>query len=81
MKTGMAAAAALTATIATTSSFSAALTEGASSREQAIALVARDRAHAVAGFDAFIARDRDIREQSIAKFRSDEPKGSILILR
>ena len=81
MKTGMAAAAALTATIATTSSFSAALTEGASSREQAIALVARDRAHAEAGFDAFIARDRDIREQSIAKFRSDEPKGSILILR
>lgn len=83
MNKGRAATAVLSAAIVATAvpAFSAALTDGTSSREQTIDLVARDRTHADAGFDMFLARDRDIKEGTLAKFRSDVPRGTIMVLR
>ena len=82
MNKGRAATAALSAAIvaATVPTYSSALTDGTSSREQTIALVARDRTNAEAGFDTFLSRYRDVRDATLAKFRSDEPRGTIMIV-
>ena len=80
MKRGKAAAAALTAALAATP-VSATVLQGASSREQPIALVARDRTQTAQGFNTFLARYRDSEEETLAKFRSDEPKGTVVVFR
>ena len=81
MKKGRAAAAALSAAMIAAAPVSATVLQGASSLERSIALVARDRTHAERGFDTFLARDRDIKEQFLGKFRSDEPKGIVIVFR
>ena len=80
MKKGRAATATLAMMVAA-APVSATVLQGASSLERSIALVARDRTYAERGFDAFLARDRDIKEQFLGKFRSDEPKGIVIVFR
>ena len=80
MKKGKAATATLAMMVAA-APVSATVLQGASSLERSIALVARDRTHAERGFDTFLARDRDIKEQFLGKFRSDEPKGIVIVFR